>query len=400
MLEYIPYILFIIILLIFLVHAYIRIKFGFWALQPVFHIYDIGYFFYKPGILDYDLPEKNKYTNFKNIETIIQSQVTKGKWKKLVNFIQLYYLKNKENTFLPKEENVIPYFNGHNAKSFITFYNEDYLLYDLKKSTTITNNKIISIITSRPVHIQINNGDKDAIFDAYYVDYLCVDKAYRKKGIAPQMIQTHHYNQRHLNTNIYVSIFKREEELTGIVPLCVYSTYGFSVMKWAKPPDLHGAYKLLEITLHNFHFLQDFIKNQNKNFDILIISEITNIIELLKTKNIFIYIILVDDNIIAAYFYRKTCVFIEKDMEVLTCIASINDCENNELFIQGFKISFWKISALNYFGFCAIENISHNDIIIENVKIKTKPTIISPTAYFFYNFVYSTFNSKKVFILN
>jgi predicted GNAT family acetyltransferase len=268
---------------------------------------------------------------------------------------------------------------------------------------------MIAIMTSRPLHITINNGNKDATFDAYYVDYLCVDKSYRKKGIAPQMIQTHHYNQRHLNKNICVSLFKREEELTGIVPLCVYSTYGFSVKKWTKPPEFHPSYKLLEITGHNFRFLSDFIKKNKDSFDIFIISEITNIIELIKTKNIFIYVILDNDSensIIAAYFYRKTCVFVEKGMEVLACVASIfdksqdNDNHDNDLFIQGFKISFWKIAAENYFGFCAIENISHNNIIIENLKIKTTPLIVSPTAYFFYNFVYSTFSSKKVFILN
>ena len=410
MFDYLPYILFIIILIVFIIYTYIRFKYGFWALQPVFHVYDIGYYFYKPGIVQHDLPEKNKYTNFKNIETMLPSELNKSKIKKIVNLIQQNYLKNKDNIFEPKEENIIPYFKGHNTKSFFSIYNEDTLLYDLKKGTTIPDLKMIAIMTSRPLHITINNGNKDANFDAYYVDYLCVDKSYRKKGIAPQMIQTHHYNQRQLNKNICVSLFKREEELTGIVPLCVYSTYGFSVNKWTKPPEFHPSYKLLEITGHNFRFLSDFIKKNKDSFDIFIISEITNIIELIKSKNIFIYVILENDNnnneIIAAYFYRKTCVFVEKGMEVLTCVASIfdksqdNDNYDNDLFIQGFKISFWKIAAENYFGFCAIENISHNNIIIENLKIKTTPLIVSPTAYFFYNFVYSTFSSQKVFILN
>ena len=52
------------------------------------------------------------------------------------------------------------------------------------------------------------------------------------------------------------------------------------------------------------------------------------------------------------------------------------------------------------FGFAAIENISHNNIIIQNIKLKTQPLIISPTAYFFYNFAYPTFKSNKVFIIN
>ena len=84
---------------------------------------------------------------------------------------------------------------------------------------------------------------------------------------------------------------------------------------------------------------------------------------------------------------------------MLSCFASICDCEQN-LFIHGFKISFWKIAAENYFGFCAIENISHNNIIIDNIILKTKPLITSPTAYFFYNFAYPTFPSEKVLIIN
>jgi hypothetical protein len=92
-------------------------------------------------------------------------------------------------------------------------------------------------------------------------------------------------------------------------------------------------------------------------------------------------------------------VFIEKGLEVLTCIGSITMDEDDN-FIKGFKISFWKIAAENHFGFAAVENISHNDIIIENIKKKTIPTIASPTAYFFYNYVCSTFLAKKVFVLN
>ena len=90
---------------------------------------------------------------------------------------------------------------------------------------------------------------------------------------------------------------------------------------------------------------------------------------------------------------------IEKGLEVLSCFASICDCEH-DIFIQGFKISFWKIAAENYFWFSAIENVSHNYILNNNIILKTKPLITSPTAYFFYNFAYQTFRPEKVFILH
>jgi hypothetical protein len=396
------YILLIISLIVIFIMGYIRVKFGFWALQPVFHVYNLTYFIWPPGIINHDLPETNKFTNFKNIETIVYSELSDLKINKFVNFVKIHYLQNKENTYSPKKKNIIPYFNSHNSKSFFSFYTEDTLFHDLKKGTMIEDKKLLGIITGRPVHITINskNNTNNGKFDAYCVDYLCVDKSYRKKGIAQQLIQTHHYNQSHINKNVVVSLFKREDELTGIVPLCVYSTYGFHVKKWTKPVDLHSMYTILEISEQNFYFLLDFIKINNKNFDIIINSDISNIIELIKTKNIFIYVILINDEIISAYFYRKSCTFIEKGLEVLSCFASINNCDSEEIFISGFKISFWKTAEKNKFGFAAIENISHNNIIINNLLLKTNPLIISPTAYFFYNFAYNTFKAEKVLIIN
>jgi hypothetical protein len=398
MFEYLSYILCFGILIIFLIYIYIRIKYGFWVLQPVFHIYDFGYMFNPPGIIQHSLPEKNKYTNFKDIDTIVFSELTSIQKTRFTNLIKTNYLQNKNNIFSPQTENIIPYFVGHNDKSFISFFYKDEYMLDTKKGTMITDRQIVGATTSRPLNIIIKNK-KEQQFRAYYVDYLCVDKLYRKKGIAPQIIQTHHHNQRHLNKNIVVSLFKREDELTGIVPLCVYSTYGFSVDNWIKPNDFSGEYKLLEINNTNFRFVYDFMRTNNSMFDIIINADISNILELIKTKNIFVYAVLCDENIIACYFYRKSCVQIDKGLEVLSCFASICNCDEN-IFIQGFKISFWKIAAENFFGFCAIENLSNNNIIINNIILKTTPLIISPTAYFFYNFAYTTFNSEKVLIIN
>jgi len=368
-------------------------------MQPVFHVYDFGYMIKAPGIINDYLPEKNKYTNFKNIETSDYAIITPLCNQRFINLIRTNYLQNKDNIFSPQSQNITPYFNSHNDKSFISFYNEPTNMLDLKKGTIIEDIRVIGVITCRPIYIVINNGNKESSFRAYYIDYLCVDKMYRKKGIAAQLIQTHHYNQRYLNKNIVVSIFKREDELTGIVPLCIFSTYGFPVTSWSKPIDLSSEYKVLEINPQNFRFLFDFMNIASKKFDIVMNTEMSNIIELIKTKNIFIYVIMVDHAIISAYFFRKSCVQIEKGLEVLSCFASICECDK-EIFIQGFKISFWKISSENYFGFSAIEEISDNNIIIDNIKTKTKALIISPTAYFFYNFAYPTFKSNKVLIIN
>jgi len=397
----VAYIFIIIIVIVFLLYAYVRIKYGFWYYQPVFHVYNVWYMFAPPGIIQHDLPRENKYTNFKNVETVLYTELPDFKLQRFIHFINANYLQNKDNVYAPKKENVVPYFNGHNTKSFFTFYKERELISDLKKGTITNEDRIVGVTTSRPIHIFINKGEKESVFDAYYVDYLCVDKGYRKKGIAPQIIQTHHYNQRYLNKNIVVNLFKREGELTGIVPLCVYSTYGFSMKKWRKPRELYAAYKILEVNEQNYHFLFDFIQSNKDQFEIIINTEHANIIELIKTKNIFVYVLMEGNNIKCAYFYRKSCVFYEKGLEILSCFASIHDGDiTNEVFVQGFKISFWKTAEKNYFGFAVIENVSHNNLIIENLRMKTAPVVVSPTAYFFYNFAYHSFKHNKVLILN
>ena len=138
---------------------YIRIKYKFWAMQPVFHFYDLYYWIVNIGIINTDLPSKNRYTNFKNIKTISYEILSNQNIKDFTLLVQLNYLRNKENTFTPKEENITPYFKGHNYKCFWSFYREPEILLDTKTNTTIENDKLIAVITGRPLHVTfLNNG--------------------------------------------------------------------------------------------------------------------------------------------------------------------------------------------------------------------------------------------------
>ena len=394
------YILGFIILCIILFFCYIRLKYKFWALQPVFHFYDLYYWFVNVGIIRKELPEKNRYTNFTSIRTFPFEDIKDKVLKEIVLLIGLNYLRNKENTFSPKKENIVPYFVGHNSKTFWTYFEEPDILIDNKTGSTIEESKIIGIITSRPLHVKINNGRKDAIFDVYYVDYLCVNKNKRKQNIGPQLIQTHEYNQSHQNRNICVSLFKREEELTGIIPLTVYKTVCFNMGKWTKPNNLDARITVLTGDKQNMYYLYNFINETARKWEITIYPEMSNLMELVATKNIFVKMLVVEGNIEAAYIFKKTCTFIEKDKEIISCIASINGLSKSE-FIHGFKVSLWSIinDHVN-FKYLVIEDISDNNVLIQNISIKTFPMIVSPTAYFFYNFAYSPFKSEKCLIIN
>ena len=408
-----------IFLLVVLFFIFIRIKYRFWAVQPVYHFYDVYYWFFNIGIIRHELPEKNRYTNFKDIETITTNKllnddsIMKDKLTNFMDLIQLNYLRNDDNTFLPEKENIIPYFEGHNSPSFFSFFWEPDVLIDVKTNTTIYTKMLVGAITSRPLTVTIyKTNNPDVVkFDTLYVDYLCVKKGFRKKNIAPQLIQTHEYNQCHTNKNICVSLFKREGELTGIIPLTVYQTYVFDMKNWVKPPkQLHSKTTLLVGDSQNMYYLYNFINELTNSkpqgnhckWDITIIPEMTNLVSLVKSKNMYIYMLLTDMEIEAVYIFKKTCTNIEKAKEMLVLIASIKTINITlTKFIQGFKNALWEILLNNpNYHYLAIEDVSDNKYIIDNIKVKTHPTFESPTAYFFYNYARSPFDANKALIIN
>jgi hypothetical protein len=152
------YILGFIILSIILFFIFVRLKYKFWALQPVFHFYDVYYWFINVGVIRKELPEKNKYVSFKKIKTFDYEKIDELTKKQIVTLIRLNYFRNNDNKYEPKEENIVPYFVGHNTKTFWSYFMEPELLIDNKTGKTIEENNIIGVITCRPLHVKINSS--------------------------------------------------------------------------------------------------------------------------------------------------------------------------------------------------------------------------------------------------
>jgi hypothetical protein len=172
------------------------------------------------------------------------------------------------------------------------------------------------------------------------------------------------------------------------------------MLQWKKPKDFDATLHLIEVGPTNMHHLLDYIKETSNKFDICITTETSNLMELIKTKNLFVYMVIQEDQVIACYFFRKTNTFIKKNVEAICCFASISSTTPH-IFSHGYKCALWKIcSTSKTFGYAVIESISDNVILSENLKKRTTPEIISPTAYFFYNFAYHTFRPDKVLIIN
>ena len=133
-------------ILLILCKVFIKIKYKFWAYQPVFHYYDLWYWIYQKGIINNDLPEANKFCNFFNVNTKEYTDLDKNSIKEIIEFIREHYYRNKNVNYLPTLDSFESYFVGNNSKTFISVYNKQKFIADKNLKTT-QDKEIVGVIT-------------------------------------------------------------------------------------------------------------------------------------------------------------------------------------------------------------------------------------------------------------
>ena len=391
MLQYIA--LGIIILLISICIA-IRLKFQFWSIQPVFHIYDLHHWIFTNKIIDDDLPKINKYVKLLDIETYDVKKAPRDLVVKSCNFLSDHFLRSKYMEYIPKEKHIMDYLLTHKGVSFISVYSNPTQLYS--DSDVIKDRDIEGVITCRPLYVKLKNQDE---FTVNYVDNLCVHGSSRKKGIAPRLIQTHHYHIRHLNQKVNVCLFKIEGDMTAIVPLTTYKTLGFQV---SNIPNLKintlGA-SIVKIGKTNFIAFKDFMKSESTKYECTINSELQTIQYLINESHIIVYAMIIEGDVMAIYIYRNTPSYAEgkKCMEL---IASVNKAPFEDIFFQGFCSTVRRLNRKYKADKIFIETTADSGLLTD---ILTRNGVIydtsCPTAFFFYNYASYSVNPKDLLII-
>ena len=384
------YTILIFVILYFILITYIKIAYNFWSIQPVFHYYNLFYWIKSADIIGRNLPSINKYCNLKNISTYDYDSLTNVNKQYIINFIKTHYLRSKIANYLPTLISFSSYFENNKYPSYISIYSNNTLLNDYTNKISIPHNEIVSVITGRPLNVSINKID----FYLYYIDYLCVHKKYRKQNIAPSTIQTHELFQRHNNKKIQVCLFKREGEITGIVPLTIYDTIFYkkiSVYRIKNPKMC-----VFLITIQNIYLAMEFIKLNINKFECVINPCESNIMHLIKNNILFIYALKLNDDIISLYFFKNTYTYYNTKPSI-ELISSISCCPYDEMFYIGFTNAYFQLSKQLKIKIILIENISHNTTIIKNIHNEIIAT--SPTAFFFYNYATPSISPEKVFII-
>jgi len=439
-----------IVFYLFLV-LYLKCKMPFWSKQPVFHLYNLLYWLSgPPGLINPSPPLVNKYVDLFNIKTFSLEDL--NNIDIICEFIKTNYIYSAVGTnavgtnavgtnavgtsavgtsavgtsavgtiYSPTKNNLIEYLQHSNHQGYFTVYQESKMFLTPEKEHST--NDIIAVISARPLYVRLNKkslfGSKKTMFTTYYVDNLCVQPAYRKKNIAATMIQTHYYNLRQQNKQINTCLFKREGELNAIVPLVAFKTYCISLGKGnpvslgkgnpvslgkGNPvslgkgnPILPIYISLIEIGSSQLHLLIDFIKSQMGKFSCVILPDVSNITNLIKTENLRIYCLIDKElnSIIACYVFRLIALTYDGEKAV-ECIATIADC-SQEIFQQGFLAACNTLQAKDNTNLVLLEETAHAHLLLSIPNLSIKFT--SPTAFFFYNYACYSIKAKECLII-
>ena len=406
-----------IIFYLFLV-LYLKCKMPFWSKQPVFHWYNLSYWLSgPPGLISKELPLINKYVDFFNIKTLSLSndEPTDDSSTAMCEFIKDNYIAVGANAngvgtnanevgtntiYAPTKTQILDYLLHSNHPSYFTVYQEPKLFCQPEESTS---KDIVAVISARPLYVRLNKkslfGAEKTMFTTYYVDNLCVHPAYRKKGIASTMIQTHYYNLRRQNKQITTCLFKREGALNAIVPLVAFNTYCVSLAGLVN--NLRAPqHTLIEIGINQLHLCMDFIKSQMTTFSCVILPDVTSLTHLLKTGNIKIYCLInalgTTSTIVACYIFRLLELTYD-GKKTSECIATINS-STVDLFHYGFHQACTILKEKQNISLLLMEETAHTGLLLTST-LKTLVQFTSPTAFFFYNYACYTLKGRECLIV-
>lgn len=388
-----------VVLLYCVVAAYIKIKLRFWRTQPVFHIYNLFYWISPPGVISLDNTD-NKYINHRNIKTQALEKINDTLLlDQVCNFIKNYYIAYNFADiaeYKPTKNNIVGFLDGVNHPSYFTVYQKPHFLLEGGEVTTSLET-IQGVITGRVINICFK-GKKP--LPVYYVDNLCVHPDVRKQGIAPELIQTHYANMRRYNSKIAACLFKREGEMTAIVPLTTYTTYGFTIANMSFPADttLHASMKVVELGLSQLTLIVEFIKEQKNHFECVILPDVSNLANMIKTENIIVYGLITNGVVLSIYIFRNIQLYYNGQRAV-ECILTLYSY-NKEMFISGFNIALGKIKEKLNVGVVLLEDYGQTYGIIDNFQQLGVPELFrSPTAFFLYNYACYGVKNRKFMIL-
>lgn len=357
------------IIMVFL--CVIRSRSGFWYMQPVFHAYDLHHWIFTNRVIMEDLPEPNKYVTPIDVSTFTASSLTDTVIGDVCDCIREHFLRTELASYNPTDEEVMGFLESSTTPSYVSIY-----------SGASPSKNIVGVITARPLYVHIHDRD----IPVNYVDNLCIDSGYRKNGYAPRLIQTLEYDIRRDNPSVKVCLFKREGEMTAIVPITTYTTYGVDIERIPRKTLEYSSAKVVRVSSGSLINLASFVKDMGSKFSCHIHPDKQTFISQLKKRYLDCWMMIDSGVIYAAFFIKNTSIHAD-GRDCIELVASINACPHEDTFFNAFATSLRRACRSYKAKRILIESTGHNSIILEHLERHNVKHISScPTAFFLYNY--------------
>lgn len=382
--------LFLTVLIIFVgIFVYIKLKFPFWNVQPVFHTYDfMRTMMYREPFFIYKRPMTTKFCDFKQISTMSFVDCSDEQKKGYVNLLQCFFIPSENANFMFHLENLETYMGSHLSTSYISLY--EIAEYISTENSNTYKKKYLGGISSRSGKLSIGPFETPI----YFIDFVSI---HRELGISSinysrKLLQTHIYRQQKETPEIMASIFKKEgEPYTGIVPFVTSSSAIFGTPSFFPKEVLKLPEHFIFINFHkgNIDILFDFLDAVSSRYTTFCMTDRTNLARMIEDNVLFCYGIKKLDEIYAVYFFRDMRTQYE-EVGLSGCLlqlaGSIHNTTSEELFYKGFQKSLKTImQKMPLFTLLMIEDIGSNRILYD--KIGGLPMLSTKSTYYLYNIV-------------
>ena len=161
--------------------------------------------------------------------------------------------------------------------------------------------------------------------------------------------------------------------------------------------NIHPSFHVLELNKQTLQLFFEFIDDNNP-FKCYISCNPENLLNLIETKNIYGYIVRENNYVIGVYLFRNSTTLFNSDKVFDIFFSLCYNKKDTSLFYYGFQRSLFECYKKEQFKYLSVENIAHNNYIVNNINHKPYKTF--PTAYYFYNYINKPFFSNDVAIIH
>jgi hypothetical protein len=410
--------------------AIIKIKYPFWNIQPVYHVYDFWRFLYTSPITIYHHQAiKTKYCDLENSLTMNYLDCSDDFMGEFLDLLICHYIPSERITHTLQRHHLDSIFKGHREPCFITIYFEPTFssrshYIDKNENLEIPrkpHRKPIACIASLPSYFYIRPTLKEPSFQkmtVYMMDFLTIHRERNHIEIGRKLFQSHEYNQRLGNPDVLITLFKREIELIpGVIPLLQYTTSTFylrNIHFGQLPP--HFTVSSIEkggdiSIIHDFFSIETsrvFTEIEPPFFDFILIPDIPIIKNMIDSGIYWVLSLQRGGDTFGIYFFRDEKMSYDDIEEMggntLSLVASIMNMNSKDenLFYLGFLYAIRSILKKNKtFQMLIIEEVGHNQILFGKWREKHSPVFTNKTAYYSFNWIFpgSPISARRTFIL-